>query len=1203
MLTAEYRKSRRYANLQKNNHDSSKVAQNKYNKFKSYHKGKFSNWLITTVIWLLPVLTYGQTIRIMPLGNSVTHGQHGSNPIGGYRDDLAYLLLDEGINFDFVGTLHDGTNFYPMHEGHSGWSARRIKHHILEYLMPTQPDIVMIHLGTNDINGGEIAGATEDQIEIIVDTIHTYDPEIIVLLATIIPRKDSLDSEHDALRGLIWNLVQNKIKAGYPIYYCGVNELFKARSNWRSVYMTDLLHPNNDGYNVIARVFYKSLMNVINAEGVFITDNFNRRQLNSCWTSNASYTIHNGHLVNTNGNSGKHIAIYQIEANPKSVSITYGQNVDPSQPGEIGLALRLDDNDTKADGYVICKESATGDLVLSHVEDGAANYEIDRITGINPIPVEGDTFKVVIHTSGYGHFFDCYLNGHFDGRVVDSQSLEGRYGTLYAGVISVGNINNQIDNFNLSFANEPPCNDPVQLVSISGDAQEAVVNTTLLEPLIAELRDPEGNGVSDIAVDFKIQDEGGHVYTETSSGMIGLELEFSTLSSPMICVEDDSASAGAYLFTPQDSLPNTGSAEMTIYIAKTGNYGIWGRVFASNTTHNSLGLILDNSSEINWNLDSAGRWYWDQVGEDPKIFHLTQGYHVLRVNAKETNVRLDRFIITTTISFNPEDTKKGSNEFYTDTNGQVRGYVLLPKFAGSVTVATSVPDYHLPAATFTATARADTPSQLQIVKGNNQYGIPSAQLDQPLRISLKDQYGNISKDIPVQFDIVQGGGSIVESLPIMTDDAGEAAVHFILGPEPGNNSVRVSVPDYSTNSVTFKAIAEKVLFTISGHVRYYANDEPIPNVVMDVSGDFIYQDTTDSEGSYQIAAIPKNTDFNVKPSKLAYYGGRADLVSMYDAALIMRHYMRLETLTSIQSTAADVDRNNEILPYDAVHVARFALNLPPFQGSRVGQWVFSPRSRPYSNITVDKDHENYQAFLLGDVYGGWHNAYQLQAKVSIDSYQSEALTVTAIGDTISVPFSVDQTNILSCELFFEIMENEVEFLDIRKTKISKDFAVFHKLDSSTLHIGMFTAYPTIEKGEFLEIRFKSLVESPAPGAIVLERYRFNNEPFRNVSAIFQIQSEGQKPKSFVMHQNFPNPFNPLTIIQYEIPKSSWVNLAIYNTLGQLVRVLVDEEQAAGRYEVGWDGLDSSRNQTSGGVYIYRIVANGQIITRKMLKTK
>ena len=1167
----------------------------------------FLSCFIISIIWLLPVMAHGQTIRIMPLGNSITHGQHGSSPIGGYRDDLAYLLLDEGVNFDFVGTLHDGTSFYPMHEGHPGWTARDIKHHISEYLPSTKPDIVMIHLGTNDINSGYVAGAVADQIDIIIDTIHTYDPEIIILLASIIPRKDSLDVEHDALKDLTWNLVQNKIKAGYPIYYCGVNELFKARANWKNAYMSDTLHPNNDGYNVIARVFYKSLMNVIMTDAPYITDNFNRSHLSGCWTSNGSYAIHNAQFSNTNANPGSHIAIYRTETDPKSVSITYGGDVDPLQTGEIGLALRLNDNDTMAGGYVVWKESATGDLVLSHVEDGTTDYEIDRINGINPIPVEGDTFKAVIHTSGDAHFFDCYLNGHFDGRLIDSQKLEGSYGTHYAGVISIGNANHRLDNFNLSFVNESPCNDPVQLVSISGQDQEAVVKTIAPDPLIVELRDPDGNSVSEIAIDFKVRDGHGFVYTETSSGLIGLEVECSTLGSPMTLAQDENASANAYVTTPQDSLPNTGTAEMTIYISRAGNYRIWGRAFAADAVHNSFGITLDNGSEINWNLDTPDRWEWDPVGdqggEDPKTFHLTQGYHVIRVNAKEANVRLDRLIITGNMNFTPADTEQGSDEFYTDANGQAKGYVILPELVGSVTIAASAPDYPIPAVTFSATAVADEPSELQIVSGNNQYGIPNGQLDQPLLISLKDQYGNISKNVAVQFDAIQGGGSFVESMPLYTDDAGEAAVHFILGPEPGNNTVRVTVPNYSAKSVSFKAIAEKVLFSISGFVRYYANDEPLPDVMMDASGNFSSHDTTTHEGAYQLPAIPKNTDFKVEPSKTAYSGGTSDLITMYDAALVMRHYMKLGTLTPAQLIAADVDRNSQIWPFDAVHIARFALNLPPLQGSHAGKWVFSPRSRPYSNITVDKSNENYQGYLLGDVQGGWNNLNQSQPKAIVDSYPWETVTVAGIGDTITVPFSVDQTDILSCELIFHLSENEVEFLDIQKTKISEDFMVFHKLDSSRLHIGMFTPYPTIEIGEFLKIRFKSLVESPSPESIVLEKYRYNNEPFRVVSAIFPIQSKDLRPKSFVMHQNFPNPFNPETIIRYELPKTTRVNLAIYNPLGQLIRVLVDEEKNAGHYEVRWSGQDQAGNQTGSGVYVYRILANDRIITRKMLKIK
>jgi hypothetical protein len=86
------------------------------------------------------------------------------------------------------------------------------------------------------------------------------------------------------------------------------------------------------------------------------------------------------------------------------------------------------------------------------------------------------------------------------------------------------------------------------------------------------------------------------------------------------------------------------------------------------------------------------------------------------------------------------------------------------------------------------------------------------------------------------------------------------------------------------------------------------------------------------------------------------------------------------------------------------------------------------------------------------------------------------------------------------------------------------------------------------------------------------------------------------PGNITLSQNYPNPFNPATTINYELPISNYVNLSIYNLLGQKVATLVNEQQQAGRYQVTWDA-----SGFASGVYYYRLSANeGYVQTRKLL---
>jgi hypothetical protein len=84
------------------------------------------------------------------------------------------------------------------------------------------------------------------------------------------------------------------------------------------------------------------------------------------------------------------------------------------------------------------------------------------------------------------------------------------------------------------------------------------------------------------------------------------------------------------------------------------------------------------------------------------------------------------------------------------------------------------------------------------------------------------------------------------------------------------------------------------------------------------------------------------------------------------------------------------------------------------------------------------------------------------------------------------------------------------------------------------------------------------------------------------------------PREYDLSQNFPNPFNPSTVIQYAIPVKSHVLLTVHNLLGQVVSTIVNGEQEAGFHEVKFDALN-----LASGVYLYRLESGKFIQTRKL----
>lgn len=112
----------------------------------------------------------------------------------------------------------------------------------------------------------------------------------------------------------------------------------------------------------------------------------------------------------------------------------------------------------------------------------------------------------------------------------------------------------------------------------------------------------------------------------------------------------------------------------------------------------------------------------------------------------------------------------------------------------------------------------------------------------------------------------------------------------------------------------------------------------------------------------------------------------------------------------------------------------------------------------------------------------------------------------------------------------------------------------------------------------------------------------------NVEDWFGVTSVDQKigdnlPTTFALRNNYPNPFNPTTSIVYDLPKTSRVELSIYNVLGQKIRTLINGNKSAGRYLATWDGRDDAGIPVTSGVYFYKIMAGDFIQSHKMMLVK
>ncbi|MFZ5516472.1 MAG: Ig-like domain-containing protein [Candidatus Zhuqueibacterota bacterium] len=418
---------------------------------------------VLTLLTLLIVATsgfvWGQTYKIMPLGDSITQGKFSSDQ-GGYRQYLQGYLTGYSISYNFVGSLSNGTFADKEHEGHDGYTAAQINSNVNGWLSTYAPNYVLLIIGANDISGSIDPSVIVGNIESIVDKIYSYNNSTYILLSSLTPRGDyPADSLTTVLSKYIKRLYEEKRADGYNVRYIGLNEMFKYNENWATEYMTDAIHPNDAGYNVIAETFFHAMINIINGgSGVF--EHFNRQvgDLGNIWAyDEADFDIQvtggQRELHNIAADAEwNHLIIYKAATDPNIVSFKYGTGANAAGIENSGYALLLNEPSySTAKGYFVRYKTSANALELWRIKDGTISGDEIAVTpSAAPAPTAGSTFKVVISSDADEHRFDCYINDVFAGYVSDPDKFYGNGSDLYAGLLLKGSFNNNIDNFDMT---------------------------------------------------------------------------------------------------------------------------------------------------------------------------------------------------------------------------------------------------------------------------------------------------------------------------------------------------------------------------------------------------------------------------------------------------------------------------------------------------------------------------------------------------------------------------------------------------------------------------------------------------------------------------------------------------------------------------------------------------------------------------------
>lgn len=197
-----------------------------------------------------PTIPFRAVIKIMPMGDSITDG---TGSWGGYRVDLWNRLVGEGDKIDFVGSLASGPgNIDTNHEGHVGWEIGQINVYAFNWTRLYQPDIVLLHIGSNDLDHGTSAPVMTQNLINLVGNLFAGKPDTYVVLSTIIPTTHGDKGAWSAFNASIPGIVAQYRAQGRRIVSIDMSNALTEND------LIDGLHPNSIGYSKMASYWYPS---------------------------------------------------------------------------------------------------------------------------------------------------------------------------------------------------------------------------------------------------------------------------------------------------------------------------------------------------------------------------------------------------------------------------------------------------------------------------------------------------------------------------------------------------------------------------------------------------------------------------------------------------------------------------------------------------------------------------------------------------------------------------------------------------------------------------------------------------------------------------------------------------------------------------------------------------------------------------------
>ena len=534
----------------------------------------------------------------------------------------------------------------------------------------------------------------------------------------------------------------------------------------------------------------------------------------------------------------------------------------------------------------------------------------------------------------------------------------------------------------------------------------------------------------------------------------------------------------------------------------------------------------------------------------------------------------------------------GPDTINTDSRGYASATIKLGRKAGPYTIAATSDKVQIPSGIkFHLTAVPDRAYKLVKMKGDNQYVTFNRWLVYPIVVGVQDQYDNMVKDLEVSFWPESASG-IVKPATVKSDSNGLACTRWKIGSGENNKLSALSWDLWELQnggdwSIDFSARGVANNFPEFINLPDYIINALVDSTVIQINIEAEDQDTGDVL-TYTVSNLPFGARYDDNTHTITWLP-RAGQAGRYTIGLRVDDNAVQDPGFDVDSLVINVKNSNNkpvILDYYPTNGV-----VNPSDSCNILFYVTA--------IDYDKDPLLINWYLNNDLFATGDSVY-----FRCEDYPKENYTLKC-----TVSDGIETVEVFTWNLLTGVELNSFSASSEPYKGVILDWKTANEINN----LGFNVLRSESKEGDY-EIINSEIIKSREDGdysfidskVISGKRYYYKLEDIDRNGIRTQhgpVMIVVDVPNDFELLQNYPNPFNPQTKIRFQLPKATRTRVTIYNTLGQVVRVLLNKEMQPGYHEVVWDGRNEDGVRVGSGLYYYRLQAGAFHATKKMALLK